>query len=148
MSRAILHPTDFSNASRAAFTHAVDVAERRRAPLVVMHVMTPPIPMIGDGYVSPATWDEITKSYRKTSQKKLDALVQRARAAGAKARGILVEGLPAEGILRAAGRVRPQMIVVGTHGRTGVKRFFLGSVAGRVVAESKVPVLTVRGRAA
>jgi nucleotide-binding universal stress UspA family protein len=148
MSRAILHPTDFSTASRAAFTRAVDLAEREHAPLLVMHVMTPPIPMMGDGYVSPTTWDEIAKSYRKTSQKKLDALVRRARKAGAKARGVLVEGLPAEGILRTASRVRPGMIVVGTHGRTGVKRFFLGSVAGRVVAGAACPVLTVRGRAA
>jgi nucleotide-binding universal stress UspA family protein len=146
MSRAILHPTDFSGASRAAFTRAVDLARRERAPLLLLHVITPPIPMMGDGYVSPATWDEITKGYRKSAQRKLDALVRRARAASIRARSLVIEGSPAEAILRAARRQRPRMIVVGTHGRTGAARFFLGSVAGRVVAGATCPVLTVRGR--
>jgi nucleotide-binding universal stress UspA family protein len=142
----VLHPTDFSKASTAAFRRAVDLARRERAALVLLHVMTPPIPIMGDGYVSPATWDQIAKGYRRTAQRKLDALLRRARAAGARARGVLVEGMPAEGILRAARSQRARMIVVGTHGRTGAARFFLGSVAGRVVAGATCPVLTVRGR--
>ena len=82
MSRPILHATDFSPASRAAFAKAIELARRDRAPLVIAHVMTPPLPMLGDGYVSPATWDEIDRSYRQASQKKLNAVVARARAAG------------------------------------------------------------------
>ena len=63
-----------------------------------------------------------------------------------RARGLLVEGVPADRIVRTARGRRAGMIVVGTHGRTGAARFFLGSVAGRVVATAHCPVLTVRGR--
>ena len=67
MSRPILHATDFSPASRAAFAKAIELARRDRAPLVIAHVMTPPLPMLGDGYVSPATWDEIRARARAAS---------------------------------------------------------------------------------
>ena len=86
------------------------------------------------------------KSYREASQRKLDAVVRKAKAAGARVRGLLFEGTPADTIVRAAKARRAGTIVVGTHGRSGVARFFLGSVAGRVVASARCPVLTVRGR--
>jgi nucleotide-binding universal stress UspA family protein len=146
MSRAILHATDFSPASSAALAKAIDMARRGRAPLLIAHVMTPPIPMMGDGYMTPATWDAIMKSYRKQSQKKLDAVVRRAKAAGARVRGLLLEGMPADTIVRTARGRRVGTIVMGTHGRGGVARFFLGSVASRVVAGATCPVVTVRGR--
>jgi universal stress protein A len=146
MSKPILHATDFSPASRAAFAKAIELARRDRAPLLIAHVMTPPLPMLGDGYVSPTTWDEIERSYRKASQKKLDAAVARAKAAGVRVRGMLLQGLPHEQIVRAARAQRARLLVVGTHGRSGVARFFVGSVAGRVVASAPCPVVTVRGR--
>jgi nucleotide-binding universal stress UspA family protein len=146
MSKAIMHATDFSPASRAAFSKAVELARRDRAPLVIAHVMTPPMPLVGDGYVSPATWDEIHRSYRKSSQKKLDAVVARAKAAGVRARGLLLEGQAHEQIVRAAKAQRVGLLVVGTHGRSGVARLFVGSVAGRIVASATCPVVTVRGR--
>src|SRR5262249_35285278 len=72
LSRAILHATDFSPASRPAFAKAMEMARRDHAPLLIAHVMAPVMPMMaGDGYISPATWDAIAKGYRKTSQKKL-----------------------------------------------------------------------------
>jgi len=60
------------------------------------------------------------------------------------AQTLFVEGLPADEILRAARRARADLVVMGTHGRRGVSRLFMGSVAERVVRESRVPVLTVR----
>jgi nucleotide-binding universal stress UspA family protein len=63
-----------------------------------------------------------------------------------RARGLLVEGVAHEQITRAAKRLRADLIVMGTHGRTGVARFFVGSVAARVTATAPCPVLTVRGR--
>jgi nucleotide-binding universal stress UspA family protein len=144
MSRTIMHATDFSSASRAAFAKALQLARRDHAPLVIAHVMTPPVPIIGDGYVSPATWENIYRGYRKSAQRKLDAAVARAKAAGVRARGLLLEGVPHEQILRAARRAA--LLVIGTHGRTGVARFFVGSVAGRIVAGSRCPVVTVRGK--
>jgi len=122
MSRAILHATDYSPASRPAFAKAMEMARRDHAPLLIAHVMAPVMPMMaGDGYISPTTWDAIAKGYRTTSQKKLDVLVRRAKRAGVRARGLLLEGTPAARVL-------------------------LGSVASRVVATASCPVTTVRGR--
>lgn len=147
MSATIMYATDFSPASRAAFSKALQLAKRDRAPLVVAHVMSPGLPLLGDGYVPPATLDEIYRGYRQASQKKLDAVVARAKAAGVRVRGLLLEGVPHEQILRAARATRAGLLVVGTHGRSGVARFVLGSVAGRVVAGARCPVVTVRGSA-
>jgi nucleotide-binding universal stress UspA family protein len=144
MSRPIMHATDFSPASRAAFAKAVELAKRDRAPLTIAHVMLPPVMMLGDGYIPPATWDDISRGHRKATQKKLDAVVARARAAGVRARGLLLEGQPADRILRAARGAG--LLVIGTHGRTGLARFILGSVASRVVAGARCPVVTVRGK--
>jgi nucleotide-binding universal stress UspA family protein len=146
MSRPIMHASDFSSASRAAFAKAVELAKRDRAPLLIAHVMSPPLPMLGDGYVSPAAWDEIQRGYRTSSQKKLDALVARAKAAGVRARGVLLEGQAHERIVRTAKAQRARLLVVGTHGRTGLTRFLIGSVASRIVATAACPVVTVRGR--
>ena len=144
MSRPILYATDFSPASRAAFAKALQLAQRDRAPLVIVHVMLPPVTMMGDGYIPPTAWDQISRAHRKASQKKIDALIARARSAGVRARGLLLEGQPSEQILRAARRAG--LLVIGTHGRTGFARFLLGSVASRVVAGARCPVVTVRGR--
>jgi nucleotide-binding universal stress UspA family protein len=148
MSRTILHATDFSSASRTAFTKAVEMARREHAPLLITHVMSPPMPMMaGDGYIAPGTWEGIDRAYRKASQKKLDAVVRRAKRAGARARGLLLQGTPAaDTIVRAARGRHAGTIVLGTHGRSGVARMVLGSVASRVVATARCPVMTVRGR--
>jgi len=142
----ILHATDFSAASGAAFTWAVNMARRDRAELLLLHVLSPPAPLVADAYVTPAVWNTLIRSQRASAQRRLDALVAKARQARVKARGLLVDGVPADRIVKTARGRRAGMIVVGTHGRTGAARFFLGSVAGRVVATAHCPVLTVRGR--
>jgi nucleotide-binding universal stress UspA family protein len=65
---------------------------------------------------------------------------------GVRVRTVLADGTPFDRIVRIARAEKAGLIVMGTHGRTGLGRFFLGSVAERVVATSPVPVLTVRGR--
>lgn len=145
MPAPVMYATDFSSASRPAFTKALELARKEKTGLVIVHVMSPPA-WAGDGYVSPATYEEIYRGYRKDAQKKLDAVVRKAKAAGVRTRGLLLEGMAASQILRAAKSVKPALLVLGTHGRTGVARFFVGSVAARVVAGATVPVVTVRGR--
>jgi nucleotide-binding universal stress UspA family protein len=143
MSR-ILHPTDFSPASRAAFTKAVTLAKKDRAELVIVHVLAP-VPPVVDGYVAPQMYDQMEAAGRRYGKKHLDALVAKARKAGVRARGLLLDGVVHERIVRAARAQRADMIVIGTHGRTGIARFVLGSVASRVVSHARCPVLTVRG---
>jgi nucleotide-binding universal stress UspA family protein len=146
MSGRIVHPTDFSKASTAAFTRALDEARRTRSELVVVHVLAPFVPITGDGFVSPSTYQQLDKSARAWGHTQLDRLLRRAKAARVRARGLLLEGVAHQQIVSAARRQRARVIVMGTHGRTGVARFFLGSVAARVAATAPCPVLTVRGR--
>ena len=146
MSRRVLHPTDFSKASSAAFTRALADARAGRSELVLVHVLAPVIPVAGEGYVSPSVYEQMTESARMWAQKQMDRLLAKARAARVRTRGLILEGVAHEQIVRAAKQQRAGVIVMGTHGRTGVARFFLGSVAARVAATAPCPVLTVRGR--
>jgi nucleotide-binding universal stress UspA family protein len=144
--RRILHPTDFSSASRPALERALGLARDSRAELIILHVMAPVIPVVGEGYIPPQTYEAIDTAARKSAQTKLDALVARARKAGVRTRGLLVEGTPHDRIVRAAKAQRVDLIVMGTHGRSGLARLFVGSVASRVVSAAACPVMTVRGR--
>ena len=141
----IVYGTDFSSASGKAFTKAVEMARRDRALLLLLHVLSPPAPLVADAYVSPAVWTDLITAQQKAAQRKLDALVARARRARVRARGLLAEGSAADRIVRTARGRHASLIVVGTHGRSGAARLLLGSVATRVVASAHCPVLTVRG---
>ena len=143
--KRILHPTDFSSASRPALREAVKLAKSTGAALELLHAMTPFVP-VGNMHVSPKLYDELADSTRAWAQKEMEKLLKVARAAGVKTTSTIVEGTAADRIIRAARARRANLIVMGTHGRTGFSRLLLGSVAARVIAASPCPVLTVRGR--
>ena len=147
--RRVLHPSDFSSASRPAFRKAVDLAKSLRGDLVLVHVLPfVVVPMMmAEGYIPATTLDDLQRTARTVAQRHLNRLVARAKQAGVRVSSRLVEGEPVdERIVRTAKAVHADMIVIGTHGRTGVRRFLLGSVAARVVAGASCAVLTVRGR--
>src|SRR5262245_47906903 len=142
----VLHPTNFSSASGRAFSRAIAEAKARKTTLLILHVLAPIVPVVGEGYVSPAAYEEMSAASQAWAQKKLDRAVAKARASRVRARGILRNGTAHERIVSVAKGQHARLIVIGTHGRTGVARFFLGSVAARVAATAPCPVLTVRGR--
>ena len=144
--RRILHPTDFSRASGAAFAEALALARENRAELLLVHVLLPPTPFIGDGYVSPKTYQDLEAASRRWALRRLGKLLAKARQAKARVKAVLLEGVPYDQIARAARRKPADLIVMGTHGRTGLSKFFLGSVAERVIPLAPCPVLTVRGK--
>jgi nucleotide-binding universal stress UspA family protein len=145
--RRILHPTDFSSASAAAFRLALDLAKAERARLVLIHIVSEPaMAFAGDIPVPPAVYKNLEVAARAAAGKGLDRLVARARQAGVRVITQIINGpSPHVRIVAAARRERADVIVMGTHGRTGLARAFLGSVAGRVVATASCPVMTVRG---
>jgi nucleotide-binding universal stress UspA family protein len=145
MTRRILHPSDFSPASRAAFAKAVELAKQDRAQLILAHVLSPVMPY-ADGFLSAQDHQAMEEVGRRYGRKHLAALVTKAKKAGVRASALLLEGVVADRIVRAAKGHRADLIVIGTHGRTGLARFMLGSVADRVVSHAGCPVLTVRGR--
>jgi nucleotide-binding universal stress UspA family protein len=142
--RRIVHPSDFSPASRPAFRKAVELARTYRAQLFVVHVL-PMLPVIPDAYVPPSVWDDLERGQRSTAQRQLGRLVARAKAAGVRASGALLDlGVTHEQIVRFARARRADLIVMGTHGRSGLTKALLGSVASRVLTTSRCPVVTVR----
>jgi nucleotide-binding universal stress UspA family protein len=145
--RTIVHPTDFSRASTPAFKRAVEMAKDNRAELLLLHVLAPPASLVmGDGYVAPSVYDDMEAAARAGAQKQLRKLVDKAKQSGVRVKPLLLEGVAHERITQAARSRKADLVVIGTHGRTGFARFFLGSVASRVLAISPCPVLTVRGK--
>lgn len=144
--RRIVHPTDFSKASAPAYKRAVEMAKGNRAELLLVHMLTSAVPMMADGYVSPQVYEDLANATRAHGEKHLAALVRKAKQAGARVKGLLLEGVPHERIAQAARSRKADLIVMGTHGRTGLAKLFLGSVASRVLAVAPCPVLTVRGK--
>jgi nucleotide-binding universal stress UspA family protein len=146
MSRRIVHPSDFSSASGAAFKKAVELAKSDRAQLMLVHVLSPIAPIAGEGYVSPKMYEDIAASSRAWAQKQLDKLLAKAKTSGVRATGSVLEGVAHDQIARFARSKHADLLVMGTHGRSGLAKLFLGSVASRVVAAAPCPVLTVRGK--
>jgi nucleotide-binding universal stress UspA family protein len=142
--RRIVFPTDFSPASRPAFRKAVALAKGERAQLIVLHVLSA-LPVMPGSYVSPSVWDDLELGQRTQAARLLRSVVAKAKTAGARASGVLIDfGVTHEQIVRYARKKRADLIVMGTHGRSGLTRALLGSVASRVLSAAKCPVLTVR----
>jgi nucleotide-binding universal stress UspA family protein len=144
--RRILHASDFSRASAPAFVKAVELAKKEHAELRLLHVLDPLMPM-PDGYVSPPTYEQLGKSAREYGRKQLARLVARAAKAGVRATPVLREGTPWSEIVRASRAPGVDLVVIGTHGRTGLSRLLLGCVASRVIGLASCPVLAVGARA-
>src|SRR5262249_7666301 len=89
--RRIMCASDFSPASRPAFVKAVEMAKTLRAPLIIAHVLAPFIPLTGEGYVTPDTWERIESGARSLAQKHLDVLLHTARRAGLRVTTVLEE---------------------------------------------------------
>ena len=147
--RRITYATDFSPASLAALSHALDLARVTGAELTLLHVMASPVtPFIEGGYVPQEVWDQLDAAQRAQTAREMDRLVKEAVDVGVRATTALVDGgLPVRESVQAADDLKTDVLVLGTHGRTGVARLFLGSVAAGVVATAACPVLTVRAAA-
>ncbi len=144
--RRILFASDFSKASRKAFTTAIAMAKASRATLTILHVIVPFTPIVPEHYINMETWEQIDTQARRWSQQQLRRLTEKAKTAGIRAVGLLLEGDPAQQIARTARSKHADLLVVGTHGRTGLAKFLVGSVASRLVATASCPVVTVRSQ--
>jgi nucleotide-binding universal stress UspA family protein len=145
--RRIVFATDFSRGARPPMERAFALAKGTGAELVVVHVLQPVSPLPGNGAVLPRLYNEIEAVIRKTGEKSMQKLLALARRQHVRATGRLLGGLPVEAINGAARRAKADLVVTGTHGRQGIRRILLGSVAAGIVAGAPCPVLTVRSRA-
>lgn len=139
----ILVPTDFSVHSKEAARMAVELAKRFEAKLYFVHVFQSVAYVLPEGYMlysAPQLGEILDDLDKMVAAEKSDAQ----RAGVRSVDGDLVEGVPATEIVRYAREKGCDLIVMGTHGRTGVKHALLGSIAEKVVRSAECPVLTVR----
>lgn len=135
--RIVLHPTDFSDCSRYAFQVACSLARDYGARLVLLYVAEPPTTFAGDGVMMlPSTFDLQPFRDLLKQLKPEDAQIPVERR--------LLQGVAAREILGVAKEMKCDLIVMGTHGRTGLGRLLMGSVAEHVVRNASCPVLTVK----
>jgi nucleotide-binding universal stress UspA family protein len=137
--KSILVPTDFSEASYAALDYAVALAALTGASVTVMHAYEtlglPEGPMIARG--------DLVAQLPVAPQAALDKCVAKHAASGVTMDKVLRHGVPSEEVNSVAADVNADLIVVGTHGRRGLTRALLGSVAENVIRTATRPVLTI-----
>ncbi len=137
----MLVPIDFSETSEHALTMAASLAKVIGAKITLMHAFELPLQPFPD---SPLLLPQYEAHMRGTTTEALEREAMKLRLDGLTVDVSVRIGNAWEQILDAARITRSDMIVLGTHGRSGLDRWIMGSVAERVVRMSKVPVLTVR----
>jgi nucleotide-binding universal stress UspA family protein len=138
----VLVPIDFSTTADRALAYAIALAQQLQARLTLLHVLD----------LTPVTMDEMPAGVAATylddletdAQHLLQASLERVQRAGLQAESLLVQGTPTQTIVDTAGEQGVDLIIMGTHGRTGLAHVFLGSVAEHVVRQGPCPVLVVR----
>lgn len=139
--QTILHPTDFSTLSGGAFKQAYSLARDHKAKLVLLHVIEPKV-VIYSGTMMPPPPPRAPEEEREALREQLRQMKLPDNAVTVEHR--VVEGDPATAILHIAKDIKADLIVLGTHGRTGLGRLLMGSVAEKVVRNAECPVLTVK----
>lgn len=138
----ILVALDFSEPSQAALASAIELAKQSGARLVVFHAFELPIPAVSPYEVAiPTAYLDET---RRAAEAQLARAVERAREAGVQVESRLGEGPAAHAIASAAEDAGADLLVIGTHGHTGLKHLLLGSVAERALRHAPCSVLTVK----
>lgn len=142
--RRILVPVDFSDAARVVLDYAVDVARDRGAEVVLAHVVGLPVASFDPSFGAAAD-PRMLADLQAGAEKALAELAALVEAAPGVTVGTKVlTGTPSREIVREAREGGYDLVVIGTHGRTGLRHVFLGSVAENVVRLCPCPVLTLR----
>jgi nucleotide-binding universal stress UspA family protein len=139
----IVVPIDFGEAAMRALDIAVELSKTYGASLSLLHAYEIPLPLVPYPGVPPLP-SAYTEAFHEAAQRRLDGALAELRKQVPAAKATLACGAPWEKILEVAKKEQASLIVMGTHGRRGLKHALLGSVAEKVVRLSPVPVLTVR----
>ncbi len=139
--KKIICPVDFSEGSEVALERAADLAKALGAEVELLHVYQLPILALPDAPITANP--EYVTALTNRAQDALNDYGKKLASQGVVASTSLIEGNPAAVIVERAQKTPASMVVLGTHGRSGFRRFLLGSVTERVVRMASVPVMTV-----
>jgi universal stress protein A len=139
----ILTAIDFSESSDFAFEYALTLARQFQAELTIMHVINEPVDLRGF-YVPHISFEQLEKEIEEGAEKMMGTFCQTKMGDFTRFATVVTAGIPYEEILRKAEEIGASLIVLGTHGRTGIDHLIFGSTAERVVRSATCPVLTIR----
>ena len=139
----ILIAIDFSENSNYAFAYALTLAKKFESELVIMHVINEPVDLRGF-YVPHVAFDQLEKEIEEGATKMMEKFGRESLGDFTNYKTTLATGTPYEEIIKKATEVDASLIVIGTHGRTGLDHIIFGSTAERVVRGATCPVLTIR----
>lgn len=139
----LLVPVDFSDDADQALAYAIELAQNLRARITLVHVihLTP----LAMGDIGATTLVPYLEDMERTAQEYIQAALERVHRAGLEGDSVLVQGLPFQAIIETARDQNVDLVVMGTHGRTGLTHVLMGSVAEKVVRLAPCPVLVTRG---
>ena len=139
--KSILVPIDFSGASANALEMAIDMAQAFDAELTLLHAWELPVYPYMEFMLSSS---ELSSAIERGATQRLESTLQTVRARVPRSKSKLMMGVVWQKIIEAIDELKPDLVVMGTHGRHGVSHALLGSVAEKIVRLSPVPVLTTR----
>jgi nucleotide-binding universal stress UspA family protein len=142
--RHILVPVDFSTPSEQALAYAVELAGALQARLTLLHIIQPPVLAGGPAVAMGPAYADLLAQVEADASRTLAGYVQRVREAGLEGDTVIIHGTPFQQIVDVASAKQVDLIVMATHGHTGLQRFLLGSVAEKVVRLAPCPVLVTR----
>lgn len=139
----ILVPTDFSAYADQALDYAMALAQALQARLTLLHVIHLSALTIGD--MPPAVLSATLQEMATTAHQRMQVTLTRVHHAGLQVDSAIIEGMPLQTIIDTAQDKGADLIIMGTHGRTGLTHVLMGSVAEKVVRLAPCPVLVTRG---
>jgi universal stress protein A len=143
--RTILLPTDFSECGNSALVSAASLARKFGASILCVHVIEPIVPTVGySGMTEPLPIADITEQLEDSAERELPKLAECEECAGLDIEELIVHGDAASEIVRVAKERNVDLIVIASHGRTGIGRILFGSTAEAVVRHAACPVLVVK----
>ena len=143
--RTILIPTDFSGCANYALPYAAAIARATKATIICVHVVEPIAPAVGyTGLAEPLPIADISEQLEDSAERELPKLAECDECAGLNVEEVMVHGDAAAEIVRVAEEREVDLIVISSHGRTGLGRILFGSTAEAVVRHASCPVLVVK----
>jgi len=139
----VLFATDFSDSSDHAFKYALLLAKKFESRLAIIHVINEPVDLRGF-YVPHISFDKLEEEIEQGAWKVMEKFCRTHLQGHEKHDCYVVPGIPYDEIIKKAEEINANLIVMGTHGRTGFDHVLFGSTAEKVVRKSAVPVMTIR----
>ncbi|HEX8493976.1 MAG TPA: universal stress protein [Pyrinomonadaceae bacterium] len=143
--RSLLLPTDFSECANYALSYAASFAREAGASIICVHVIETVVPTVGySGVTEPLPMADISEQLEESATRELPKIARQEECSGLAVEQVITHGDAASEIVRVAKERKVDLIVISSHGRTGLGRMLFGSTAEQVVRHAPCPVLVVK----